>query len=600
MKPENSDKGTVPDFAGMPSGKNGNAGSRIVICMVLIGIILAVYWQVGNYDFVGFDDGIYVTANPHISRGLTGDNIIWAFTSVDEGTGYWLPVTWLSHMADVQFYGMNPRGHHLTSVFIHTVSTLLLLFLLLRWTGTLWPSAFVAALFALHPMHVESVAWVAERKDVLSAFFWFLTLLMYCEFATKRKPVLYILALFSFMLGLMSKPMLVTLPVVMLLMDFWPLNRLESEGPEQGLRQLSLRLPALVKEKIPFFACSLLSGIVTVYAQHKSGAVISVTTVPLLLRFENAMISYAKYIGLTIWPHDLAILYPFPLHIPFWQVAGSLILVLLASLAAILARRRYPYFASGWFWFLITLLPVIGLIQVGTQSMADRFSYIPSIGLFIAIAWGVSDLAERLRHRKVILAVLAGAIIIASATQTRQQLAYWEDSFTLFRHTLQVTSGKYIIHNNLGVVLDEKASQDEAIEEFREALRLKFDYAEAHYNLGVALYKKGDLDEAIKEFQTALQIKPNYVEAHHNLGLALAGKGKQDEAIREYHEALRINPNYFIVHNKLGILLAGKGDQDGAVMEFREALRINPNYEDARKNLEGVLAHKRITGVPGR
>jgi len=498
---------------------------KVIISIVFVGIItLAVYWQVGNYDFVSIDDGIYVTKNPNVVSGLKKENVVRVLTSIDKVTGYWLPITFISHMADVQFYGMNPRGHHLTNVVIHIVATLLLLLLLFRLTNALLPSTIVAALFAIHPMHVESVAWVAERKDVLSAFFCFLTLLLYAEYVSKRKPCFYILSLISFVLGLMSKPMLVTLPLIMLLIDLWPLERFQQRVQELGVLQLLCRALDLAKEKTPFFVCSFLSGMITSYAQNEAGAVISFSKIPLLLRIENALISYFKYIGLTLWPHDLAVLYPYSLAIPYWQVIGSLLFLILISVAAFLAKHQYPYVAVGWLWFLVTLVPVIGLIQSGTQSMADRFSYIPSIGLFIVFAWGVIDLTMRLKHRKIILFVITSTVITSSAALTSQQIAYWEDDFTLFRHTLQVTSDNYLIHNNLGVALYNAGSLDEAILEFREALRIKFDYKEAHCNLGTAYYETGLLDDSIKEFQLALMLDPNYVDALRKHEIAIVSK----------------------------------------------------------------------------
>jgi tetratricopeptide (TPR) repeat protein len=594
----------------------------VVICVALIVIILAVYMQVGNHEFVNYDDEVYVTKNPHVASGITGKNIVWAFTSV-YGCN-WHPVTWLSHMTDVELYGMNPRGHHLTNVIIHTVSTLLLLFLLLRLTGALWPSAFVAALFALHPLHVESVAWVAERKDVLSAFFWFLTLLIYAEFTAKRKPTLYFLALFTFILGLMSKPMLVTLPVVMLLLDFWPLNRVVHGDQESGLRQLSGRVLALVKEKTPFLACSLLSGIVTIYAQ--TGAMSDLNFVPVPLRIENALIAYVTYISKTLWPQDLAMLYPYSQELPLWQAIGSLLVLLLVSGATIRAWRTYPYLVVGWFWFLVTLVPVIGLIQVGSQSMADRYTYIPVIGLFIMAAWGVRDLTYKLPYREVILALLAGAVIVVSAVVTWQQIGYWRDSYTLYRHTLQVTGDNYLIHFNLGLTLERQKDLDGAIREYQEAVRInpgyklahgslgtvlaskgeldaaigEFqaallidpDYQDVHNNLGLALSRKGDLDSAIREYQEALRISPDYIEAHNNLGVAYGKKGNLDAAIREFHEVLRINPDESEGHGNLGLALAGKGDLPAAIREYQEALRINPKNEKARKALELALAQK--------
>jgi tetratricopeptide (TPR) repeat protein len=550
---------------------------------------LAIYWQAGNHRFLSLDDNVYVTNNPHVIKGITGQNIIRAFTSVEAGN--WHPVTWLSHLTDVQLFGMNPRGHHFTSVAIHTLSTLLLFFLLYRLTTALWQSFFVAALFALHPMHVESVAWVAERKDVLSALFWFITLLFYAGYVAKRKTTLYILSLFSFALGLMSKPMLVTLPLIMLLLDFWPLDRYRHEE-KQGVRWFISKTVPLVIEKIPFFICSLLSGIVTIYAQGKGGAIAAFTTVSLQLRIENALVSYLKYISKTLWPLDLGIYYPLPLYIPRWQVISSIVVLLLISAAAIRVVRRYPYLATGWLWFVITLVPVIGLMQVGSQSMADRYSYIPLIGLFIMVAWGVSDLAKSLPYRKVILATSAAAAIIASAAVTWHQLGYWNNDISIYRHTLQITTGNYMINNNLGFALQAEGRLNEAIEEYQKAIRANPSYKKAHYNLGVALDSGGDLDGAINEFRLALQIDPNYTDASNNLGVALANKGYLNAAIQEFQQALLKSPNNTSLHYNLGLVFAGRGDLDGAIRQYKEALRLSPDNTNAQINLEQALTRK--------
>ena len=566
--------------------KNPEKGARrrtIVVSLVLVVITLSVYMRVGNYQFVNYDDEDYVTKNSHVASGLTGSNLLWAFTSVEAAN--WHPVTWLSHMGDVEIYGMNPRGHHLGNVIIHALSASLLLLLLLRLTGAFWPSAFVAALFALHPLHVESVAWVAERKDVLSAFFWFLTLLSYAEFAARRRPALYALTLVCFLLGLMSKPMLVTLPLVMLLLDCWPLKRV---GQGAGLSQMVSSGLALVKEKIPFLACSLLSCVITIYAQAPALSGLDALAVP--LRIENALISYVKYIGKTFWPVDLALLYPHRQDLPLWQAVASLLLLSIISGVTLRAHKKYPYLALGWFWFLITLLPVIGLIQVGSQSMADRYTYIPVIGLFIMVAWGVGDLTQNLPYRPRVLSLSAAAVICASATLTWQQLGYWRDSTSLYRHALQVTTDNYLMHYNLGLTLDRQGAKDQAISEYQESLRINPGYKLAHASLGTILAGKGELDAALLEYRAALLIDPAYKEVHNNMGLALARQGKLDEAIGHYREALRKSPNYLEALNNLGIALARKGDLPGAIEKFRESLRISPFDIDARNNLEHALA----------
>lgn len=352
---------------------------------------LATYWQVGSHEFLNYDDPDYVTENPHIVGGITLSNVLWAFSS--SYAANWHPVTWLSHMVDLQLYGMNPCGHHLTSLFIHTLSTVLLFLLLFRLTQAKWQSSFVAALFALHPMHVESVAWVAERKDVLCALFWFLTLLAYRANVVRRRPALYLLTLFFFVLGLMSKPMMVTVPLVMLLLDYWPLSRYGSCDLTTVDRQrpATLRLlGANVREKIPFFVCSFFSSAVTIFAQHKGGATGSFDTVRTHFGtcIENVVVGYVRYLSKTFWPKDLAIFYPFSLSISPWQVAYSLVILGSVTAAVIWGGRKYPFLIVGWSWFLITLLPVIGIVQVGSQSMADRYSYLPLVGLFIMVAWG--------------------------------------------------------------------------------------------------------------------------------------------------------------------------------------------------------------------
>jgi tetratricopeptide (TPR) repeat protein len=556
-------------------------------------VTLAVYWQAGRFDFIHFDDNLYVTQNPHVSTGFSLSNMLWAFTSVD--VMYWHPLTLLSHMLDVQLYGMNPHGHHATNIIVHMGSTALLLYLLFRLTGTVWQSLFVAALFALHPLHVESVAWVAERKDVLSAFFWFLTLLSYAAFVEKPTRSRYLFTFASFVLGLMAKPMVVTLPVVMLLLDFWPLNRSnlteQGTGPGHAPGFLARLLP-LVKEKIPFFACSLLLVAITIYSQLKMGGMPTVGALSLGLRIENALVSYLTYIAKTVWPHDLAILYPLPAAIPLWHAIGAFAILLLASAATIRFGRQYPYLPVGWFWFLITLLPVIGFTQAGVQAMADRFTYIPHIGLFLMVAWGIPPLLEKISSKEVILALLAGGVLTASAAATWHQLGYWRDEAVLYQHALRVTASNHTMHANLGGLFLARGDLEAALGEYREALALSPTYADAHYNLGVALARKGDLAEAIREFRSALALKPGYADAHNNLGVVLARGNEHAEAMREYRAALAINPSYADAHNNLGIAFASRGELDAALAEYRAVLVLRPDDAAAHNNLGEALAGK--------
>lgn len=571
------------------TGSENDGGKRnaVLMCLVLAVVTIAVYVHVGSHGFINIDDPGYVTENPHIVGGITGRNIVWAFTSFDQAN--WHPVTWLSHMMDVQLYGLSPQGHHLTSVYIHTVSAILLFILLLRLTGAQYQSLFVAAMFALHPLHVESVAWVAERKDVLSAFFGFLSLLFYSQYAKNKSAATYVFALSSFLLGLMSKPMLVTLPVVMLLIDFWPLNRYGTDE-ETGENHLRFkRLAALVSEKSPFLIFSIISCIITICGQHK--AIINYFSP--VFRIENTLVSYVKYIIKIIWPSDMAVLYPMPPSIPIWQVFSSVCVLVIFSSVAVKCRRRYPYIAVGWFWFIITLVPVIGIIQVGSQAMADRYSYIPATGLFIIAAWGFSDLTKGIRCRHAVLSLLAGIAVCTSAALTRQQVGYWQNNATLYRHTLQVTTGNEIIHYNLGNYFHSEGDLNSAVFEYKETLQINPNNEGAHINLGIIYRNSGNLNQAIQEFQEALQINPDNAYAHNNLGLSLSDTGNLDQAIKEYQEAIRKAPNQSAIHYNLGLALAGKGDLRGAIVHYKEALTISPNDSEVRKDLEAALAQQR-------
>jgi protein O-mannosyl-transferase len=605
------------------TGQSGKKLSILVITAALIVITLSVYMQVGNHPFQIIDDGDYITDNPHVELGITSNNIAWAFTSIHSSN--WHPITWLSHMADAQLYGMNPRGHHLTSVAIHTFNTLLLFYLLFRLTHAFWQSFFVAVLFSIHPLHVESVAWVAERKDVLSMFFMLITLLFYSEYVMKQKNMHYFVSLFFFILGLMAKPMLVTLPIVMLLLDIWPLERYRHNGI-QSVHQISSTVIALIKEKIPFIFFALLSCFITIYAQHKGGSVASLANIPFHLRIENALVAYIKYIGKTLWPHDLAILYPFPSTIPIWQSTISLSILFLLSAAAIWSVRSYPYVAVGLFWFIITLVPVIGLVQVGAQSMADRYTYLPLIGIFIIIAWGGSDISKGMRHRQGILGMLTVTITFVLVAITWHQLGYWRDNISLYRHAIKITTGNnslihssladalmlrgkenideaileyrealrlnpynWLAHCNLGIALIDKGNIDEAILEYKEALRIVPNNVSVHYYLGRAFNDKGNFDDAIQQYQKALQINPSHVKSYNSLGVAYSNKGMLDEAIQKYYEALKVDPNYVDAHYNLALDLTNRGRLDAAIYEFREALRINPNDVKARKKLEEAI-----------
>jgi len=563
-------------------------------------LTFATFEQVRTCAFINFDDHVYITENQHVQSGLTLKGVTWAFTTTHAAN--WHPLTWISHMLDCQLYGLNPSGHHLTNLVFHIASALLLFLVLERMTGSLWRSGFVAALFALHPLHVESVAWVAERKDVLSTFFWMLTMWTYIRYVEGPKLNRYLLVLLFFTLGLLSKPMLVTLPFVLLLLDYWPLRRFQfaqSSGiskfptpkPINPSNQSSMIL-RLVREKAPFFILCAISSILTIFAQQKGGAVISLENYPIENRIANALVSYVGYIEKMIWPRHLAIFYPHQEMLPIWKIVGSGLLLVCVSVLVIRAVRKHPYLVVGWFWYLGTLIPMIGLVQVGEQAMADRYTYVPLIGLFIMMAWGVPDILAGWRFRKVVLSISTGLLLSLLMIVTNLQVKHWQNDITLFEHTLAATSNNFTIHYNLGLVLDRQGKTQEAIAHYAEALRIKPDFVRAHNNLGLVLVGQGKTQEAIAHYAEALRIKPDYAQAHNNLGLVLVGQGKTQEAIAHYAEALRIKPDYAEAYNNLGIVLARQGKTQEAVAHFAEALRIKPDYAEAHNNLGIVLARQ--------
>jgi Flp pilus assembly protein TadD len=578
-------------------GKNLNLQSRrleLIICLFLVVATAGVFWQVQNHDFVNYDDNLYVTENYHVQAGLTWDGIIWALT-VPHACN-WHPLTWLSHMLDCEIYGLNAGGHHLTSLLFHVVNALLLFLVLKRMSGALWRSAFVGALFALHPLHVESVAWVAERKDVLCTFFWLLTMWAYVLYTERPSPHRYFLVLLAFAFGLMSKPMLVTLPFVLLLLDYWPLGRFQfgyGESHAQKSMNLSYRISLplhFVREKAPFFALAAISSVVTFLAQQSAGSLTSLDKLPLNVRIANALVSYLSYIGKMLWPQRLVVFYPHPGDmLPMWQAIGAALFLICISVLVVRVVMVRPYLAVGWLWYLGTLVPVIGLVQVGSHGMADRYTYVPLIGLFLMITWGVPDIAKRFRPAMIVLPVLGGALLSALMASTWLQVQHWKNSTALFKHAINVTANNYLAHNNLASALARQGSPQEAISHYFEALAIKPHFAEAHYNLGNALARQGSFDEAMGHYTEALRIKPDYADAHNNLGVALTRQGRGKEAIGHYTEALRIKPNFADAHNNLGVALTRQGRGREATGHYIEALRIKPEYADARRNLERTL-----------
>ena len=598
---------------------------KTLVCLVLSVLTLAVFWQVKDYDFVNLDDKMYILENRHVLSGLTIDGVKWAFTSVYASN--WHPLTWLSHMLDVDLFGVNAGRFHLVNVFFHIACTLLLFLILDRMTGAPWRSAFVAALFALHPLHVESGAWIAERKDVLSAFFWMLTLGAYVLYTEKKRPGRYLAALFFFALGLLAKPMLVTLPFVLLLLDVWPLNRLRAgesvrsrsfepaekmtkkeksrtkrkakehdvKPPPVTVRSADAplqwtRLLPLVREKIPFFVLSAASSLITIYAQQQGGAMVSMERIPLFMRLANAVMSYIRYIGNTIWPQDLSVFYPYPGAWPLWQVGGAFLLLAGITATAVYCVKRRPYLTVGWFWYLGTLVPVIGILQVGMQAMADRYTYISLVGLFVAAAWGTPELLKKWRPGKAVLTATATLIIVGLAAVTWTQVGHWRNSVSLFSHVLAVTKDNHLAHNNLGVALNAAGEKERAAFHYAEAIRINPRYSSYHYNYANHLAAHGKTEEAISHYTEAIRLEPDYFNAHNNLGLARAARREFKEAAFHFREALRIRAGEAGVHYNLAVALANQGDRQEAERHLREAVRIDPNFAEAHNDLGMVLA----------
>lgn len=531
---------------------------KFLLCLLLIIGSITAFWRVRDHDFIELDDHMYITENNHVREGFTRKGITWAFTTFHAAN--WHPLTWMSHMLDCQLFGLRPGMHHLTSLLLHTANAVLLFFLLRLMTGAIWRSAFVAALFALHPIHVESVVWIAERKDVLSTFFFLLTMWAYTHYTQSQRFDLYFLALLFFTLGLMAKPMLVTLPFVLLLVDYWPLNRLQfGKSPKNStLKGITSSTGGLLLEKIPFFSLTAVSCVLTFLAQHQAGALRTLDVFPLKIRTANALISYVRYIVKMVWPHNLVVFYPYPGNILMSHViSAGLFLASVTILFAILARRgrRLSYYAVGWLWYLGTLVPVIGIVQVGSQAMADRYTYIPLIGLFIIISWGFFDMVRGRKNRHIVFAISTGIVVLALLTCTWFQVGLWKNSIILFDHAIKVTDKNYKARNLLGIALERQDRLSDALGNYFEAVRYKSDYAEGYYNIGTVFLRQGKIRKSLEYYFKALEIKPDYADAHNNLGVALARQGRLKEAISHLHEALRIDPELSHARDNLGAVL---------------------------------------------
>lgn len=557
------------------------------IYLALTVATLAVFWQVRNFEFINYDDNRYITENQHIRTGLTIDNIIRAFTA--SHFFMWHPVTSLSHMLDCELFGLNPGRHHTVNLLFHIANTLLLFEILRRMTNHLWAGAFVAAVFALHPLNVESVAWVAERKNVLSGFFWMLTIAAYIRYVKYPRTSNYLMVFSVFSLSLMAKPTTVTLPFALLLLDYWPLDRLQQTMPNENepVPQFKKLSPwALVKEKIPLFLLSAALSVITIVTQEGGDVLQLNKQLPFHFRLANALISYATYIGKMICPIHLSVFYPHPgLNIPLWQPIASFVLLVAVSVILIYFGRRKPYLTTGWLWFLGTLVPVIGLVQAGGQAMAERYAYIPLTGLFIIIAWGASDLMNKWKYQKIASGILSIAVISALSICAWIQTSYWHDGQRLFEHALKVNSKNYMTRNNLGIIFIEQGKFAEAVEQFSSALQANPNYVQAHQNLGIAYDKMGHFKEEVKAYQNAIKLKPDLFEAYYALGAAYGKLSRFGEQIESYRKALKIKPDYAKVHFDLGVAYGKIGRFEDEIESYRLAVKIKPDFVEAYNNL---------------
>jgi tetratricopeptide (TPR) repeat protein len=551
-----------------------------LISFSLFLLVLGAFMCAVSGDFITLDDPVYVTQNFHVRSGLTSENIQWAFRNADAGN--WFPLTWLSHMLDCELFGLNPHGHHATSVVLHAVNSVFLFLLLYRMTGAVWRSCFLAALFALHPLRVESVVWIAERKDVLSTTFWMLTLLAYTRFvqSASKRGLYYALSVVFFILGLMSKSMLVTLPCVMLLLDYWPLDRYKT----------SKSFLTIFVEKIPFFLATIVVSVITFSVQQSAGAMAKGLSLP--ARVGNALIAYCEYLGKFFWPLNLSIVYPHANELSHIAVFLCGILLLGISALTVISRKKRPYLFVGWFWFVGTLVPVIGLVQVGSQAFADRYTYIPIIGLQLLLIWGFCDLNQLWKLSNFSVSIAGSCVVAACTFLTVRQIGFWKTNESLFRHALAITENNYVAHYCLGISLTEKRDSDAAIEQYRAALKANPLYGDAHTALGYELMQKGDLEGSIAEHETALRLRPNFPTGHYLLGMALDRASRRTEAITQYQEALKLKPAFPEVHYLLGVALDQTGKSDEAMTHYREAIRLKPDYAEAHNELGVALGRK--------
>ena len=571
--------------------------------IVLALITVLIYLQVGNHQFKKLDDQHYVTENRNVSTGISWHNIVWAFTQSHASN--WHPVTWISHMIDCHFFGLNPKWHHLNNALLHLANTLLLLYFLFLATDSFWKSFFVAALFATHPLHVESVAWVAERKDLLSMLFGTITLIFYCRYVYQSKRYDYILAILFFSIGLMSKPMLVTLPFVLLLLDYWPLNRIQFSKGQLGethegdvrhfVKSQTDDIKKILLEKVPFFCLSAVSSAITIMAQ-KNTAMVSIDHITIKFRLANAIVSYLQYIYQTFWPTKLAVFYPIIRTDQAWHgiLIGSIfasVVLLVISYLTIKYIQTHPYLFVGWFWYVGTLVPVIGIIQVGMQAHADRYTYIPLIGIFIIISWGLAELQKKWKVNQKIVIALGCIVIALLTTLSYAQVRHWRNHYTLFKHASEVTKDNYIAFTIVGTELANEGRLNEAIKYFSQSIKINKNYVGAHYKMGLAQQMSGRDEAAIKYYEKTLRLHQYHTRANINLGFLYQKKGELKRAEFHYKQVLKRNPFSSKAHYNLGTLYFSDGKYKDAIKQFQEVLSVSRGHVGA--HYFSALAHER-------
>ena len=530
----------------------------LIILGVISGLIILIYSQTVHFDFVYLDDPQLIINNPHLSKGFSKDNIIWAFTSSTDLSNYWIPITWLSFIMDYKLYGLNPGGFHFTNLFFHLLNSILLFTCLYKLSNKIFLAAIVASLFAVHPIHVESVAWVAERKDVLSTFFFLLTILSYYYYVQFSGKLRFLAVILLFLMGILSKPMLVTLPFILLLIDFWPLQRVSLDIP---LKAQKLKVLKLFGEKLPFFLIITILSVLTYITQKRGHAIVSFDLYPPLMRLENLFVAYMVYIKKTIWPFDLAIHYPYPGQMSFWLIFISVIIFIFIGVFSIVKIKKFPYIAFGWWWYVITLFPVIGIVIIGPYLIADRYAYISMMGIYVILAWGTEAFTQRFQRAQVPITIISITLIPVLAFLSWHQVKYWKDSEQLFKRAIAVNPDNSIAHNNLAAYYDHNKHYEKAVSHYKEALRISPNYANAYANLGDTFLKMQKNEKSIQSYSKAVKLNPNHAVAYNNLGIAYRNIREFDRSIKAFQNALNIDPHSTNTKVNLGLVLIEKGEE---------------------------------------